>query len=130
MRVLFLLAAIFAAVPAFAALPPQYYEEARANAESVLVVRIERTAGLAFRRGYGDCHVFGVVEAVERGSRYSAGDAVRISVPCRRPNAQIPASGVQYEEVAELRRSRWGRAWLNVNGELALYQYDILASYP
>lgn len=130
MRALFLLAAIFVTVPAFAALPPQYYEEARANAESVLVVRVERTAGLAFMRGYGDCRVSGVVEAVERGSRYSAGDAVTISLPCRRQNAQIPASGVQYEDVSELRRSRWGRAWLNANGELALYQYDILASYP
>lgn len=130
MRALLLLAAIFAAVPAFAALPPQFYEEARANAESVLVVRIERVAGLPFIRWYGDCQVSGVVETVERGSRYRTGDPVHIAVPCMRENAQVPASGVQYEQVSELRRSSWGRAWLNADGELALYQYDILASYP
>jgi hypothetical protein len=130
MRALLLLAAIFAAVPAFAALPPQYYEEARANAESVLVMRIERVAGLPLMRWYGDCQVTGVVETVERGSRHRAGDTIHIAVPCMRENAQIPASGVQYEQASELRRSRWGRAWLNANGELALYQYDILALYP
>jgi hypothetical protein len=130
MRALFLLAAIFVNAPAFAALPPQYYEEARANAENVLVVRVERVAGLPFMRGYGDCRVSGVVETVERGSRHRTGETIQISVPCMRQNAQIPASGVQYEQVSELRRSHWGRAWLNANGELALYQYDILASYP
>ena len=130
MRALLLLAAIFTTVPAFAALPPQYYEEARANAESVLVVRIERVTGLPFMRWYGDCEIAGVIETVERGSRHRAGEVIHISVPCRRQNAQIPASGVQYEEVSELRRSRWGRAWLNADGELALYQYEILASYP
>jgi hypothetical protein len=130
MRAVILLVAIFTTGPVFAALAPQYYEEARANAESVLVVRIERATGLPFMRGYGPCRVSGIVEAVERGSRYRVGEPITISVPCRRQNAQIPASGVQYEGVSELRRSRWGRAWLDAHGELALYQYDILASYP
>jgi hypothetical protein len=129
MRALILAVVSFAA-PAFAALAPEYYEQARANADSVVVVRVERVAGLALMRASGDCRVSGVVEAVERGSRHSVGDALSIVVPCRRANAQIPASGVQYEEANELRRSRWGRAWLDANGELALYQYDILASYP
>ena len=130
MRAVLILAVIFATTAAFAALPPQYYDEARANAESVLVVQIDRTLGLPIMRGYGACRLSGRVAAVERGARYSVGEAVTISVPCRRQNAQIPASGVQYEDVGELRRSRWGRAWLNANGELALYQYEILASYP
>jgi len=66
------------------------------------------------------------VEAVERGERYGVGQSIAIGAPCRRPNAQIPASGVQYEDAAELRRSRWGRAWLDPHGELALYQ----GAYP
>jgi hypothetical protein len=127
---LFLLLAVFFAVPAFAALPPQYYEEARANAENVVVVRVERVAGLGLANGYGECRVTGTVAAVERGTRHSTAERLSIAVPCRRASANIPASGVQYEDMSELRRSRWGRAYLDANGNLALYQYDILAVYP
>ena len=130
MRAALLLVTLFFTLPAWAALAPEYYERARATAENVIVVRVERVGGLAPAHGYGNCRVYGVVGAVERGSRYGGGDEIAISVPCLRANGRPPASGVQYEGLNELRRSQWGRAWLNANGELALYQYDILASYP
>jgi hypothetical protein len=129
MRFFLLLAVVCFSVPAFAALAPQYYEQARTNADSVIVVRVERVSGLALG-DRGTCHVVGVVAAVERGTRYQVDARVTIGVPCRRLHADVPASGVQYKEVHELRRSRWGRAFLDANGDLALYQYDILAAYP
>jgi hypothetical protein len=120
----------FFAVSAHAALEPRYYEEARQNADSVVVVRVERVAGLPFWRGYGDCRVTGRIEAVERGSRYAIGERIVIATPCHRAGAEMPTGGVQYKEHGELRRSRWGRAWLEADGSLALYQYDILAAAP
>jgi hypothetical protein len=125
-----LCAAVALAGAAHAALAPQYYEEARRNADSIVVIHISEVDDLPFSRGYGDCTVRGRVAAVERGSRYAANQRIEITVPCKRNNAAVPASGVQWQDVRDLRRYRWGRAWLTPEGELALSQYEILRRYP
>lgn len=112
--------------PAIAALAPEYYEEARANAASVVVIDIERVRTPPLWRATGDCVVEGRVAAVERGALHAVGDAISVRVPCRRPNADIPAGGVQWEEMGALKRSERGRAWLTPDGALALYQYEIV----
>lgn len=113
-----------------AALAPQYYTEARTNADSVIVIRIHEVDGLDFSRAYGDCRVQGRVAAVERGSRYAVGQLVNIAVPCMRNNAAIPAGATQWQDYRDIRRYRWGRAWLTPEGELALSQYEIVRRYP
>lgn len=125
----FALTIAFAGV-AEAALAPQYYEEARNTADSVIVMRVDGVRQIPRSKGFGDCQVYGRISVVERGERYAAGDRISINVPCRRPRADVPASGVLYENANELSLSRWGRAWLTPEGELALYQYDILAERP
>lgn len=130
MRTLAFLFVTALATAAQAALSPQYYEEARNTADSVVIVRVDGVRQAPRSKGFGDCVVYGRVAGVERGDRYAAGDRISIDVPCRRPNADVPASGVLYENALELGRSRWGRAYLTTEGELALYQYDILPERP
>jgi hypothetical protein len=127
-RVIAFAALALCSLSARAALPPHYYEEARRTADSVVVISVAHVRGLWLWRGYGDCRVSGRVERVERGERYRPDDPIVVDVPCRRAHAEIPASGVQYQDLNELRRSRRGRAWLTPDGALALYQYDILGA--
>lgn len=123
-----LLAFLFAMVasPAIAALAPEYYQRARDEAASVVVISVERVRGLHFTRGNGACAVEGEVAAVERGDAYQIGQKVTITVPCRRRNAENIATGVVFQEFDALRASERGRAWLDAEGELALHQYEII----
>jgi len=116
------------AAPAFAALPPQYYQQARDNAADVVVIDV-REVGSPPAQGYGDCAVSGTVAAVERGETYAVGDEITLAVPCMLPDARVPIGGVQWKGVEALRAAPAGRAFLN-NGALALYQYEILAAAP
>lgn len=121
-----LLAAIAAATPAFAALAPQYYEQARREAAEVVVIRVERVEEPGFFRDHGDCTVIGKITAVERGRAYRVGSPARITVPCMKPDANIPAGGVQWQSMGRLKASKSGRAFMTAPGRLALYQYEIL----
>lgn len=121
-----IVAAAAIAGPAFAALAPQYYEEARRNAPEIVVVRVERVEEPGLFRDHGDCTVIGKISAVERGRAYRVGSPARITVPCMRPGANIPAGGTQWQNMARLKAAKSGRAFMTEPGRLALYQYDIL----
>lgn len=113
------------AAPAFAALPPQAYANARDNAPNVIVIDV---ASVEFTSATS-CTVRGSVNAVERGDQYEAGGAVEIIVPCRgHVQAPIMVGAVVWQNSATLQASTRGRAYLDTNGALALYQYEILAA--
>lgn len=121
-----LLALAFAALtasPAFAALPPQAYANARANAPNVIVIdvaSVELTSATS-------CTVRGSVNTVERGEKYEAGGEVEIVVPCRgHVQAPVMVGAVVWQNSATLQASTRGRAYLDDAGALALYQYEIL----
>lgn len=129
MRILIALAFILLAAPAFAALAPEYYAQARAEAPSVIVISVLNTSPPP-ARGYGECLVRGSVAAVERGDAYTVGQEVSLAVPCMRAGASIPAGPVQWQDWRALRTSPYGRAWLTAEGTLALYQYEVLSALP
>lgn len=120
------LAASAVAAPAFAALHPKYYEEARRNAKEVVVFRVDKVTGKRPADGYGECLVSGRVQTVERGSHYRVGGPVRVAVPCVWPDAEVRVGGVIYQTPGELKRSKLARAWMDAPGKLALYQYETL----
>ncbi len=116
--------------PAFATLAPEYYQRARRDADSVVIIAITHVEGLPRGTGHGTCMVHGRVVALERGTRFARGSTLSVGVPCAKPNAQIPSGPVIWQDHDALRRSRWGRAFLTPEGGLALYQYDILPALP
>lgn len=117
------LAAAFAASPAAALLPPQVYANARANAANVIVLNV---ASVEFVSDMS-CAVRGSVETVERGSKYQAGVEVELRVPCRGHVMTPPMTGaIIFQNSQALQASTRGRAYLDENGVLALYQYEIL----
>jgi len=127
MRALVLAALAFAvASPAVAALPPEYYDEARETAAHVVLFEITSVKGLPAGKGYGQCQVTGKVKTVERGRHYRAGGPIQVSVPCMKPNASIPAGGTLWQSQAALKPGKSARAWMNQPGALALYQFEIL----
>jgi len=127
-KVTFALAALAAALtasPAAALLAPQYYAEARANAPNVIVIDV----GSVEFASATSCTVRGSVSTVERGDKYEAGGAVELTVPCRGHVMTPPMTGaVIFQNSATLQASTRGRAYLDENGALALYQYEILTA--
>jgi hypothetical protein len=116
--------AVAAAATAHAEMAPEYYAAARDKAPDVITLSVTKVK--APFKSFGDCKVEGKVAAVERGTRYRPGQAIAITVPCMAPKANIPAGGTKWQIKAELKRSRQGRAWLEADGSLALYNYQIL----
>lgn len=111
-----------------ALLAPQYYEQARKEAASVIVIAV--TAVTPPSEGYGACQVKGQVQAVERGATYAAGQDVVLAVPCRKADAQPPLGGTIYQDVNLLSAMPFGRAYLDAQGALALSQYEMLKTWP
>ncbi len=70
------------ATPALAELPPHVYERARAEATSVVVVRVTSVGGIPNGADQGPCALEGAVTDVERGDAHAVGDTLRIDVPC------------------------------------------------
>lgn len=114
------------AAPAFAALPPQYYEAARREAKDVVVFTVDRVEGTRPADGYGECLVSGRVQTVERGSHYRVGSPIRVTVPCVWPDAEVRVGGVIWQTPGDLKRSKLARAWMTEPGKLALFQYETL----
>lgn len=115
-------------VPAGALMAPEYYERARNSAQDVIVVKVTGVTEPAEPFGY--CQVKGNVVKVERGTKYAAGGAVEISVPCRKPGASTPMGPVIYIGVNDLKTYPFGRAYLMPDGRLSLYQYRPLKMFP
>lgn len=106
-----------------AMLPPHYYDQARRDAPNAVMIEVERVETL----GPLSCAVHGRVLRMERGRLYRRNDAVRIEMPCiGHEPANPPAGGAIYQDTAQLRASRYGRAYLNDQGELMLSQYQIM----
>lgn len=113
---------------AHALLAPQYYEQARREAASVIVLEVN--AVTLPEEAYGLCQVTGTVRRVERGSAFEVGQAARIGVPCATPDARPPLGGTIYQETARLKAAPYGRAYLDAAGGLALSQYEMLDALP
>ena len=128
MRNLLVLLILCAATPALAALPPQYYEQARREAGDVVVLEMESVDEPPQTTGYGACAVHGRVIGVERGTSYELGAPISIDVPCRFRAARSPIGGVLYHDFETLREAPYGRAYLN-GGVLALSQYELLREW-
>lgn len=124
MKRLVLLATLIA-TPAAAALAPEYYEAARRDAPDVVVFEVQKVA-TPTPLSFGTCKVSAKVTVVERGTRYSVGQALVIDTPCARPGAPIPEGGTVWQDMSDLRFSSHGRAFLNSEGGLSRDQYDIL----
>jgi len=121
-------AVLFASAPAVALLAPQYYEQARREAASVILMSVEKSVPPA--EGYGACRVTGTVRAVERGAAYVPGQSVTLDVPCVAPGAQPPLGGTLYQPVARLAAAPFGRAYLDAAGAVVLSQYEPLDALP
>ncbi len=119
---------LMTATPAFAALAPQYYLDARTNAADVVVINVVEV-GPPPAIGHGPCAVKGIVASVERGTTYSVGQEIIVAVHCRLPNAPMMVGAVQWKSFEALSAAPAGRAFLN-DGVLALYQYDVLTEAP
>lgn len=113
---------------AHALLAPQYYEQARREAASVIVLEVN--AVTPPEGAFGLCQVAGIVRRVERGTAFAAGRAATIGVPCATPEARPPLGGTIYQQVARLKAAPYGRAYLDAAGGLALSQYEALDTLP
>lgn len=120
---------LVAPLPALALMAPQYYEQARREAASVIVIKVANVEGPG-PEGYGTCAVRGTVAKVERGAAYKAGQAVSLGVPCARPGVQPPIGGTIWQGVEALKVAPYGRAWLDAEGKVVLSQYQRLEAAP
>lgn len=121
---------MLAASPALALLAPEYYQKARETAPDVVVVKVAGVSGPDDASGFGTCTVAGTVAGAERGTRYAVGAAITIPVPCRKQGAQPMPGPVLWTDFDQLQAAPYGRAWLEADGKLALYQYQLLAAKP
>lgn len=115
--------------PALAELPPYVYEQARAGATSVVVVRVVSVGAIPNGADQGPCAFEGVVTGVERGDTPAVGDTLRIDVPCVGPNWEPrPGPFPGYAEIA-LPYVREAKLWLK-DGELVLRGLEEVAPTP
>ncbi len=121
-------AGILGTAPAFALMPPYVYETARKEAASVIVIAVEKVE--VPRKGFGNCAVAGTVKVVERGTAYTVGQAVTLAVSCAVAGATTPIGGIIWQPVEKLKASRFGRAYLDAAGAVAMSQYEQLAELP
>lgn len=83
MRAVLIAAALAAsAAPAWAELPPYVYEQARAEADTVMIIDVSEVVGLADDEDSGTCVVRGTVSEIQRGDRHAVGDEVAVDAPC------------------------------------------------
>lgn len=111
-----------------ALLAPQYYEQARREAASVIVLEVRSVTPPD--GAFGLCLVAGTVRRVERGTAFAVGQAATVGVPCATPDARPPLGGTIYQEMARLKAAPFGRAYLDAAGGLALSQYEALDALP
>jgi len=110
-----------------AELPPHYYDQIRAQAAAVIVIDVAAVeAGAARPGGYATCQVEGRVTAVERGGQHTAGQPIRLAVPCITPDWDpVPGPWPGFR-IATLSRTASGRAWLDADGRLVQRGFDIV----
>ncbi|MCZ8193100.1 hypothetical protein [Brevundimonas sp.] len=110
-----------------AELPPHYHDQIRAQAAAVIVIDVAAVeAGPARPGGYATCQVEGRVTAVERGGQHTAGQPIRLAVPCITPDWDpVPGPWPGFR-IATLSRTASGRAWLDADGRLVQRGFDIV----
>ena len=97
-----------AAGPASAELPPQVYQQARAGAGTVAVLRVERVRRLPPGQTQGSCALTGVITDVERGSARE-GQTIIVAIPCISPAWEPrpgPFPGYRHDTLGEAERVR------------------------
>ena len=114
------------AAPAAAELPPQVYERARAEAASVILVRIAGVDRPRAPFASGSCTLRGRVTAVERGAAYRPGQQVAIALPCIGARYRAMPGPFPGYDAARLGDARRGRLFLDGAGALVRRGYDPL----
>ncbi|MFO1015491.1 MAG: hypothetical protein U1E50_17200 [Caulobacteraceae bacterium] len=122
-RLLLAAALLMAPLPAWAMLAPQYYQQARDEAPDVIVVHV--VAVVYPEAPIGECKLATKVIAVERGQTYWVEQGVVMRVHCRRGNAEIPAGGTIWTDMARLKPGIDARVFMK-DGKPALDAFDIL----
>lgn len=120
-----------ASTAAWAALPPSVYEDARRDAEAIVVLQVDR---VDFPRSTpGSCVAHGTIEAVERDASESLreGAAMTLTVMCADARDVVPDGPVLWTDVDDLDRASRVRAWVdqgeNGGWEIVRSQSEILA---
>lgn len=129
MRALAFAAALMMAAPAFAQLPQPYYDQARRDASSIVVIELRDVSPPPYTQGFGNCVVRGRVIGVLQGTRHRQGQDIRLDVPCAHRGAPTPVGAAMWQDFETLRQSPYGRAYLAGDGTLALYQYEPLTHW-
>lgn len=94
--------------PAAAELPPQVYQQARDNAGSVVVLRVQSVRRLPAGQTQGSCILTGEVTTVERGT-IPEGQVVVVEIPCISPAWQPipgPFPGYRHDVLGRAERAR------------------------
>ncbi len=112
-----LLIALAFAGAARADVHPRYHEANKAAAAAVVVLAVRVVIPEIDGDGMGECLIEGAVSRVERGRAAAIGDDVALTVPCFTEDAQLPSSGIQWQEMQALVGSNHGRVWLDGRGE-------------
>lgn len=96
------------APPAFAELPPQVYQQARAGAGTVVVLSVESVRRLPPGETQGSCALTGVITDVERGSARE-GQTIVVAIPCISPAWEPrpgPFPGYRHDDLGRAERVR------------------------
>lgn len=117
------------ALPALALeLPPYVYEQARAGARTVVVLRVTEVQAMPEGQAQGSCTLVGEVESVERGV-VALGQEVTVMIPCIGPTWEPmpgPFPGYQQDGLMTAERVR---VWMT-SGQLVRRGLDFLREEP
>jgi hypothetical protein len=113
------------AAPAAAELPPYVYEQARREADTVLVLTVSELSRLAQGETEGACRLTGRVDGVERGEAPAAGQTVNVDLPCvSKDYTPMPGPFPGYDQDA-LGKVAHVRVWLK-DGALVRRGLDVI----
>lgn len=109
-------------------LPPWVYEQARAAAGTVVVLRVTAVQALPPGEAQGTCELQGVIESIERGAA-TEGQEVTLSVPCIGPEFEpMPGPFPGYDQDGLLAAERV-RVWMS-GGQLVRRGLDFVTEDP
>lgn len=111
---------------AFAVMPPQVYADARRDAEHHIQMRIDDVKGLGWFQDHGACEVRGEVVRVFRGD-LEVGAPLTLAVDCAKPKARLAPGPQLWTPWRALREAGYLEAFLTEEGEIALWQSQLLS---
>lgn len=108
-------------LPALAVLPPDLYQQARAEADHHVQIAVTKVS--VPWKTPGDCTVFGTVVTVFRsaGGVLAEGTPVRFDVSCSRQGDDIPVGGTLWQNAWHLERAKFFEAYLMGDDPMTLW---------